>query len=202
MSDDRVIVYANVRSALQRSQRTPQALPDWDDSLVVSRPAREYASDFERFRDKMESAGGIVLEGWAALVSFIQERGLQRGYVDPALKDFVQQWPATVSTHLDRSKVDDYEFGITRAAYGIAESGTLVLSEARTSSRLAALAPWTHVAVLDRSALLTSIPEAIQKLGDDRATVFVTGPSKTADVEGILIRGVHGPGVQVCCVIG
>lgn len=201
MNDDRVIVMANIRSALQRSGQEPAPLPDWDDALVASLPAREYASDLERFKDKLETAGGIFLEGWEALVGFISERGLKRGYVDPALKDFVQHWPAQIVTHFDRAQVDEHEFCVTRAAFGIAESGTLILSEARTSSRLAALAPWTHIAVLDRALILPTIPDAIARLGSDRATVFVTGPSKTADVEGILIKGVHGPGVQVCCLI-
>jgi len=201
MNDDRVIVMANVRSALQRSGRDPAPLPDWDDALVVSRPAREYASNLDRFRDKLQTAGGILLEGWDALRTFVGERGFKCGYVDPALRDFIPQWPADVSVQLDRASVDHYDFSVTRAAYGIAESGSLVLSEARTSSRLAALAPWTHIAVLDRAHLLGTLPEAIALLGSDRATVFVTGPSKTADVEGILIKGVHGPGVQVCCVV-
>ncbi len=201
MNDDRVIVMANIRSALQRSGREPEPLPDWEDALVVSRPAREYRDTLERFRDKVHNAGGILLEGWDALRSFIEDRGLKRGYVDPALRDFIPLWPAEVSIHFDRASADEYEFSVTRAAYGIAESGSLVLSEARTSSRLGALAPWTHIAVLDRAHLLATIPEAIALLGNDRATVFVTGPSKTADVEGILIKGVHGPGVQVCCVV-
>lgn len=201
MNDDRVIVMANVRSALQRSGKEPAPLPVWDDALVVSRPAREYADDFDRFKDKLETAGGILLEGWDALARFLAERKFQRGYVDPALKDFLPHGPAEIITQFDRARVDEFEFSVTRAACGIAESGTIVLSEARTSSRLAALAPWTHIAVLDRALLLPSIPEAIARLGTDRATVFVTGPSKTADVEGILIKGVHGPGVQVCCLV-
>jgi L-lactate dehydrogenase complex protein LldG len=36
---------------------------------------------------------------------------------------------------------------------------------------------------------------------DDPNIIWVTGPSKTADVEGILIQGVHGPGVQACLLV-
>lgn len=201
MNDDRVIVMANIRASLQKRGVDLTPLPEWDDSLVVSRPAQDYANDLDRFRHKFESAGGIFLAGWESLAAFIAEQRLLKGYVDPVLKDFLPAWPAGVETHFDRERVDDYEFSVTRAAMGIAESGSIVLSEAKTSSRIGALAPWTHIAVLDRSLIVGTIPEAVARLDDDRATVFVTGPSKTADVEGILIKGVHGPGVQVCCVV-
>ena len=42
---------------------------------------------------------------------------------------------------------------------------------------------------------------AIAALGDDPNVIFCTGPSKTADVEGILIEGVHGPGEQVALIV-
>ena len=98
----------------------------------------------------------------------------------------------------DRARIDDYQFGITRAAGAIAETGTLVVNDALTSSRLAALAPWVHVAVLRPGDLWPDLPAALAQLGPDPNTIWITGPSKTADVEGILIEGVHGPGEQIC----
>ena len=57
----------------------------------------------------------------------------------------------TVETNYDRTRYDDYQFGITRATGAIAESGTVIIDDERTSRRLAALAPWVHVAVLERA---------------------------------------------------
>jgi len=48
---------------------------------------------------------------------------------------------------------------------------------------------------------LPILPEAVAGLGNDNNVIWVTGPSKTADVEGILIEGVHGPGVQIALVV-
>ncbi|MBI2497314.1 MAG: hypothetical protein HYV75_05125, partial [Opitutae bacterium] len=46
------------------------------------------------------------------------------------------------------------------------------------------------------------IPTALAAHPADPKIVWVTGPSKTADVEGILIEGVHGPGTQVALLLG
>jgi L-lactate dehydrogenase complex protein LldG len=127
------------------------------------------------------------------------------GYCDPVL------WPGlaphfgadfTVETEFDRTRIDDYAFGITRAAGGVAETGTIILTDASTSRRLGALTPWVHIAVLNRSEIFADLSQAVAALGDDPNVIWCTGSSSTADVEGILIRGVHGPGVQIALVTG
>ena len=106
-----------------------------------------------------------------------------------------------VETTYDRARYDDYQFGITRATGAIAESGSLIIDDLNTSHRLAALSPWVHVGVLRISEIHRSIPEAIAALGESPNVIWCTGPSKTADVEGILIEGVHGPGEQIALLI-
>lgn len=200
ITDDQSVVFSNIRQALAgKSDRTP--LPDWEDAAIVCRPPRDFATPSDQFRFKFEAAGGIVVEGWAGLTTWLQQQNLQRGYVDPACASALAGTPFEIETSFDRSRVDDYQFGITRAAAAIAETGSLVLNETQTSSRLGALAPWVHIAIVESSQIVPSMPSAIAQFGMDRATLFVTGPSKTADVEGILIKGVHGPGIQVCCLV-
>jgi L-lactate dehydrogenase complex protein LldG len=55
--------------------------------------------------------------------------------------------------------------------------------------------------VLLESEIHRTIPDAIAAFGPSRNILWATGPSKTADVEGILIEGVHGPGEQVAFFI-
>ena len=55
--------------------------------------------------------------------------------------------------------------------------------------------------VVERDTMFSDLPAAVAAFGNDRNVVWCTGPSKTADVEGILIEGVHGPGVQVAWVV-
>jgi len=147
---------------------------------------------------------GEVVADPAALAAALRNRGWTRGYCDPEL------WPSiaghfgadfAVETRFDRSRVDDYQFGITRGAGAIAETGTIILNDATTSSRLGALAPWAHIAVISRADLYSDLSEAVAALGRDPNVVWCTGPSKTADVEGILIEGVHGPGAQIALLV-
>ena len=92
--------------------------------------------------------------------------------------------------------------GITGVDFVLAESGTLVLSSATERVQVASLAPPIHIALYRRTQLFGSLDEVLAKLpisnSPDRPTagrsvVFVTGTSRTADIEQILIRGVHGP---------
>lgn len=92
--------------------------------------------------------------------------------------------------------------GITGVDYVLAESGTLVLSSATEGVQIASLAPPIHIALYRRSQLVGSLDEVLSKLpiantqgkpAAGRSVVFVTGTSRTADIEQILIRGVHGP---------
>ena len=78
----------------------------------------------------------------------------------------------------------------------------MVLTERDTPHRLAALAPWVHIAVVARDTIHLDLPAAIAAMPQDENIIWCTGPSKTADVEGILIEGVHGPGIQAVLLLG
>lgn len=200
ITDDRSTVFNAIRDALaDRPEKAP--LPEWDASIVICNPPEAFTSLTDHFRFKFEAAGGYVLVGWEALKTFLAEKQLKLGYCDPAFEAQLTSTASTISTTLDRTRIDDYEFGITRATAAIAETGSLILTESGSSSRLGALAPWYHIAVLPIADIVPDMPTAIASFGTERATLFVTGPSKTADVEGILIKGVHGPGIQVCCLV-
>ena len=102
---------------------------------------------------------------------------------------------------VDRSNPEVYDFGISRASMAIAESGAIVLKDRDTADRLATIAPWIHVAVVKESDIVPTISDALEKTVDCPYAIYVAGPSKTTDVEGVLVEGVHGPGCQVCLIV-
>ena len=87
--------------------------------------------------------------------------------------------------------------GITGALAGIADTGTLALVSAPTRPRLASLLPPTHITLLPTARMfpnMASFFAAHPDITRDASNlVFVTGPSRTADIELTLQRGVHGP---------
>lgn len=85
------------------------------------------------------------------------------------------------------------EVGVTTADLAIAETGSLIMATGPGRPRLVSLTPTIHVAIVPRDRIVATVTEAFAHLSD-RTTVMITGPSRTADIEGILVRGIHGPG--------
>jgi L-lactate dehydrogenase complex protein LldG len=87
--------------------------------------------------------------------------------------------------------------GVTGALAGLAETGSLVLASGPGRGRLASLLPPIHVALLERRLIVESLPDLIVQRPDVMTSganvVCITGPSRTADIEHTLTRGVHGP---------
>jgi L-lactate dehydrogenase complex protein LldG len=199
-SSSRDQILSRVRRALAPLPRSAP-LPEWERELIRFRTAAATGiSPWTLFAERMKSVNGVPLPGLNELVAFLRERKFLRGYCDPEVQPLVAaafSAEFVLETTLDRARIDDYQFGITAVAGAIAETGTLILSDATTARRLGALAPWVHIAVVRESQIHPDIATAISALPDDPNVIWVTGPSKTADVEGILIEGVHGPGIQI-----
>ena len=90
------------------------------------------------------------------------------------------------------------DVGITSADYALAETGTLVMLSSPEEPRLISLLPPVHIAVFPQSRMLANLDELLEVLPNPAeqtsSMVLITGPSRTADIEQILVRGVHGPG--------
>jgi L-lactate dehydrogenase complex protein LldG len=97
-----------------------------------------------------------------------------------------------------RSICENAACGITGADYALADTGTLVMLASPQEARMISLLPPMHIAIVARDRLLTGLDELLKVLPhpaeQTSSMVLITGPSRTADIEQILVRGVHGPG--------
>lgn len=101
------------------------------------------------------------------------------------------------------------EIGLTGCDAALAETGTLAMTSGPGRPRAASLMPITHIVVIRAADILLGMGEYFRKAGEKRAggpsplpyVVFITGPSRTADIELSLTLGVHGPG-RLVAVIG
>jgi L-lactate dehydrogenase complex protein LldG len=95
--------------------------------------------------------------------------------------------------------------GITSADYALADTGTLVMLASPQEARMISLLPPAHIAVVPRARILTGLDELFSLLPNPAeatsSMVLITGPSRTADIEQILVRGVHGPGLLTVVVV-
>ena len=105
-------------------------------------------------------------------------------------------------TMISESKSEAFatDIGITGVDYAIAETGTVVLHPRSGLSRLVSLAPPTHIAVLRPAEILDSLDELFTMERNDHLSGnlagsmnLISGPSKTADIEGTTVTGIHGP---------
>jgi len=97
-----------------------------------------------------------------------------------------------------RDNMRGVDLGCTYADFGIAETGTLVINSTDEDLRLATMISDIHLALLPLSRIrqdASSLTADLQNVMTDPAnfTAFITGPSRTADIERVLAIGVHGP---------
>ncbi len=97
-----------------------------------------------------------------------------------------------------RSYPGGIDIGFSLVDYGIAETGTLVLNSDLEETRLATMLCEIHVAVLKKSTIRETALGMTKELKDltcrpSSYTAFITGASRTADIERVLALGVHGP---------
>jgi L-lactate dehydrogenase complex protein LldG len=90
----------------------------------------------------------------------------------------------------------DYDCGVTDVTYAVAESGSLVIRASAGHGRALSLVPPIHVAILEPKNFVPDLIDVFERLGKDgdpTSITFITGPSKTSDIEMNLVVGVHGP---------
>jgi L-lactate dehydrogenase complex protein LldG len=173
---------------VRRNQPASRALPE------VPTFDRALSSPFEAYCAALERMGGRVTEaprpgGLDALV-----RGLF-----PDARVFASATPEFVGTRTlqpstDPRELHDVDVGVVRARCGVAETGSALLSETETIVNAIAFLSQHLVVLLDPASIVPNLHHAYRDPLFHRAryAVLMTGPSATADIEGVLIRGAQG----------
>lgn len=140
----------------------------------------------DRFKESVESVAGQCIVTTDVT-----------GVLHQILADLKAQRIATSENPPNAHDIFQFDVGISNAQAGIAETGTLVLDSAYEKHRLVSLVPPVHIAIINASAIVETLSEALTLLQKDKeispVVTFITGPSRTADIELTLAIGVHGP---------
>jgi L-lactate dehydrogenase complex protein LldG len=94
-----------------------------------------------------------------------------------------------------RDLAADAKVGISQMEWALANTGTLVQSADEVDKRLVSTLPLLHIAVVSTAGLLPDLPAVLSRVDPRKSSyiAFITGPSRTADIERVLTIGVHGP---------
>ena len=167
-----------------------------------------------RFTEALTAAQGEVIhaqnldEAWKRLGDLLREieaENIVANHESPItqLPNYpITQLPNYLNWHIAGQSEGDLkaacetaDVGLTGAEAAFAETGSIVVSSGPTRSRMVSLLPPIHIALVPTSKLTADIFTWVAtRQGDLPAnTIFISGPSKTADIEMTLVKGVHGP---------
>jgi L-lactate dehydrogenase complex protein LldF len=198
-------------SSRQPAADSQHSIADGQPPAANRQPPTYNQSDLvERFAAEVVALGGTFVrcpesELAGRIAALLQSQGVSAvqawdpGELPPGLLDRLQSAGIRASLEPD----PDLSAGLTGAAAGVAETGSLLLPGGAGRPLTASLLPTLHIAVLKASDILPSLAHLFAARPDLRQTsalVLVSGPSRTADIEMALTIGVHGPSaVHIFC---
>ncbi len=196
-------VIENIRLSLGRSVESPLAQRP---PVYPARAAGELEAEMENFLSEVRKLSGSAqrlppLNVAEALTTLVVENAIckaalwrtplfaQLGLEQALISLGVEVVPANADKHA----LALCDLGITEADYLLAETGTLVLRSSAEKPRAVSLLPRIHLAIIRPQMLRPDLHQVFAEAKDSRYLVFVTGPSRTADIELTVTLGVHGP---------
>ena len=206
MSAARTAILARLTSA----QRTAE-LPASPVVSALKPTPRDTAECVERFRQELRALAVDcrVEESAEAVRGRVREltegKRILAWDAEHLPYDVASVVAGAISGRAPREAQAQAEVGVTGCLTAIAETGSLALVSGPGRSRAVSLLPPVHLAVVRRADLVFSMGEFFRGRGAEldaaASCTFVTGPSRTADIELTLTLGVHGPG-RVVVVVG
>jgi L-lactate dehydrogenase complex protein LldG len=167
---------------------------------------------YEEFKARAEGVGaevhrfGTGRDALDFICSFLQREGTTDGQRTPAvwadgpfLRDVDTSELAGMIPGLTfdvtRQSAADAGIGISEAGWALVDTGSLVADQTAVEQRLVATLPPIHIAIIGTNRILADKVAVFSRISPrtSRYIAFITGPSRTADIERVLTIGVHGP---------
>jgi L-lactate dehydrogenase complex protein LldG len=180
-----------VLARVRRHQPAAVALPELPN---FERAAATAAQAFESFTAALTQMGGRIVHPPADGDLGALVRGLYPGAraICSAVPELSGNRPLQGVQHA--RDLDDVDVGVVRAAFGVAETGSVLLTERELRVETIGFLVQHLVVLLDPASIVATMHEAYAdpRVAAARYAIFMTGPSATADIEGVLIHGAQG----------
>jgi L-lactate dehydrogenase complex protein LldG len=178
----------HILARVRRNEPAWRALPE------IPSFERPLADPWAAFATAIARMGGSVAvppEG-VALDAFVRARFPEARVICSATAEVAGT--RSISTVRHPAELEDVDVGVVRAVFGVAETGSVWLSEREFGVNVLGFLSQHLVVLLDPRAIVPDLHHAYRHPGfrEARYAVFMTGPSATADIEGVLVRGAQG----------
>ena len=203
----RAEILARIRKALERAARASEAEIEAAESYIRRHPRGAIKPIDEdlvtRFRTRAQAMQSTTetVAAWAdipqAAARYLHAHSLPRtGVVWPALGHL--DWRGAGLAMEARGANGEDLVGITGVFAALAETGTLMVTSGPESPAATSLLPETHIAVVPVERIVAHMEDAWdlarEELGElPRAVNFISGPSRTGDIDQTIVLGAHGP---------
>ena len=181
---------ANILEKIKQNQPlSVSALPD------LSFLGLENYENLDKYKTMLQSIGGDYVEvaDYDAIIDFIKKNYNNEKRIITTLPE-LSQIAATDWTDDDPHSLKDVELTIVKAHFGVAENGSLWVTNDLLGQRIAVFIPQYLAIVVNKKELVTTMHQAYDRIGNQEYNfgTFIAGPSKTADIEQSLVLGAHG----------
>ena len=173
------------------------------DSSVAALPQSDM-NLIDRFIEELTKVTGQVIRTsdddlTNKVIEFLKSRDVDLIHLESNVldEDMLKKTGINVSHERD----EEITVGVTKALCGLADTGSILEAEGEDDKLYASLLPEVHLAVLHESDIHPSLENAIHLTRETRSAVFITGPSRTGDIEMSHTIGVHGPGEVVVFLV-
>ena len=176
---------------------------DGRDSSVAPLPLSD-KNRVEQFIESLTKVDGKIVRTTKSdvtnkIIEFLKSRNVDQIHLEPNVLDQDALRKAEIMTNHERDA--NIRVGVTKSICGLADTGSVLEADGEGGKLFASLITEIHLAILHESDIYPSLENAIQLARDTKSAVFITGPSRTGDIEMSHTIGVHGPGEIVVFLV-
>lgn len=172
----------------------------------------EVTTMFEQFKARAEGVGAEVFrfrtksDALDFILSFLAKQGVadapqayalwaEGPFLEGIDRKTLQSKVPGLGFEVTRQLAADSLVGISEVGYALTDTGSLVTDQSAIEQRLVSTLSSIHIAIIGTDRILDGKTAVFQKINpkNSRYIAFITGPSRTADIERVLTIGVHGP---------
>ncbi|HZP46663.1 MAG TPA: lactate utilization protein [Candidatus Binataceae bacterium] len=219
-------IIADVRMALERTAPSAANHDHTAPTAQVAAPSTHAL--VAQFTREVEAVGGVCW-GWISraglndgVTALVRSDGIRRIVIGAPVTGAIPGLAAALSSlgaevlSVEKIRGDEQraavrealaasDLGIIEADYAIAATGTLCVIAAAARPSALTLLPPTNLITIHPQRILPTLADVIAAIGAERfarhRVAFITGPSRTADIEKMIVVGVHGPKRLICAVV-